>query len=118
MMMELEHQTSGPRRTYDITNGRQKREICLPASRQMTPTGYATAAGKQFVPLVAGGHGSRETCRRPCDRHALLKEGARVASGNSPASGVSAGERAPIADLGALPRSGRLEPPSRSQIRT
>jgi quinoprotein glucose dehydrogenase len=45
-------------RGYDVTTGRQIWEARLPAGGQATPMTYATADGKQYVVIVAGGHGS------------------------------------------------------------
>jgi quinoprotein glucose dehydrogenase len=45
-------------RAYDITTGRQLWEARLPAGGQSTPMTYATDDGRQFVVIVAGGHGS------------------------------------------------------------
>ena len=44
-------------RAYDVTTGRQLWEARLPAGGQATPMTY-TADGKQYVVIVAGGHGS------------------------------------------------------------
>ncbi|MGE0719144.1 MAG: glucose/quinate/shikimate family membrane-bound PQQ-dependent dehydrogenase [Alphaproteobacteria bacterium] len=45
-------------RAYDVTSGEQLWEARLPAGGQATPMTYTTAAGKQLVVIVAGGHGS------------------------------------------------------------
>lgn len=45
-------------RAYDVTNGRELWRARLPAGGQATPMSYATADGKQYVVMVAGGHGS------------------------------------------------------------
>ncbi len=45
-------------RAYDLTNGRQLWEARLPAGGQATPMTYETSDGKQYVVIVAGGHGS------------------------------------------------------------
>lgn len=45
-------------RAYDLTSGRQLWETRLPAGGQSTPMTYETADGRQFVVIVAGGHGS------------------------------------------------------------
>ena len=45
-------------RAYDVTDGRQLWETRLPAGGQATPMTYATSDGKQYVVMVAGGHGS------------------------------------------------------------
>lgn len=45
-------------RAYDVTTGRQLWEARLPAGGQATPMTYASADGKQYVVIVAGGHGS------------------------------------------------------------
>ncbi|QND45568.1 glucose/quinate/shikimate family membrane-bound PQQ-dependent dehydrogenase (plasmid) [Rhizobium lusitanum] len=44
-------------RAYDVTSGRQLWEARLPAGGQSTPMTY-TAGDKQYVLMVAGGHGS------------------------------------------------------------
>jgi quinoprotein glucose dehydrogenase len=44
-------------RAYDVTSGEQLWEARLPAGGQSTPMTY-TVAGKQYVVIVAGGHGS------------------------------------------------------------
>ena len=44
-------------RAYDVTNGRQLWETRLPAGGQATPMTY-TVGEKQYVLIVAGGHGS------------------------------------------------------------
>jgi quinoprotein glucose dehydrogenase len=48
-------------RAYDLTSGRQLWQGRLPAGGQSTPMTYATADGRQFVVMVAGGHGSINT---------------------------------------------------------
>ncbi len=45
-------------RAYDLTNGEQLWEARLPAGGQSTPMTYAVDDGRQFVVMVAGGHGS------------------------------------------------------------
>lgn len=45
-------------RAYDVTTGRQLWQARLPAGGQATPMTFATAGGKQYVVMVAGGHGS------------------------------------------------------------
>jgi quinoprotein glucose dehydrogenase len=45
-------------RAYDLTSGKQLWEARLPAGGQSTPMTYETADGRQFVVIVAGGHGS------------------------------------------------------------
>ena len=45
-------------RAYDLTTGRQLWEARLPAGGQATPMTYETSDGKQYVVMVAGGHGS------------------------------------------------------------
>lgn len=45
-------------RAYDLTSGRQLWEARLPAGGQATPMTYAVDDGKQYVVIVAGGHGS------------------------------------------------------------
>ncbi len=47
-------------RAYDVTNGRQLWESRLPAGGQATPMTYEEN-GRQFVVVVAGGHGSTGT---------------------------------------------------------
>ena len=44
-------------RAYDVTDGRQLWEARLPAGGQATPMTY-TVGDKQYVLIVAGGHGS------------------------------------------------------------
>ncbi len=45
-------------RAYDLTSGKQLWEARLPAGGQATPMTYALDDGKQYVVIVAGGHGS------------------------------------------------------------
>jgi quinoprotein glucose dehydrogenase len=45
-------------RAYDVTTGKEIWRARLPAGGQSTPMTYATADGKQYVIIVAGGHGS------------------------------------------------------------
>ncbi|WP_416797008.1 glucose/quinate/shikimate family membrane-bound PQQ-dependent dehydrogenase [Ciceribacter azotifigens] len=45
-------------RAYDLTTGEQLWEARLPAGGQATPMSYALADGRQYVVIVAGGHGS------------------------------------------------------------
>jgi quinoprotein glucose dehydrogenase len=45
-------------RAYDLTTGRQLWQARLPAGGQSTPMTYQTSDGRQFVVIVAGGHGS------------------------------------------------------------
>lgn len=45
-------------RAYDLTDGKQLWEARLPAGGQATPMSYAVEDGRQFVVIVAGGHGS------------------------------------------------------------
>ncbi|MES5046986.1 glucose/quinate/shikimate family membrane-bound PQQ-dependent dehydrogenase [Rhizobium nepotum] len=45
-------------RAYDLTTGKQLWEARLPAGGQATPMTYALDGGKQYVVMVAGGHGS------------------------------------------------------------
>jgi quinoprotein glucose dehydrogenase len=52
-------------RAYDVTSGRQLWESRLPAGGQATPMTYTGKDGRQFVLVVAGGHGSTGT--RPGD---------------------------------------------------
>jgi quinoprotein glucose dehydrogenase len=48
-------------RAYDLTTGRELWQGRLPAGGQSTPMTYTTADGRQFVVIVAGGHGSINT---------------------------------------------------------
>jgi len=52
-------------RAYDVTDGREIWRARLPAGGQATPMTYTAADGRQFVVIVAGGHGSIGT--RPGD---------------------------------------------------
>jgi quinoprotein glucose dehydrogenase len=52
-------------RAYDLTTGKQLWRARLPAGGQATPMTYTTSDGRQFVLIVAGGHGSVGT--RPGD---------------------------------------------------
>ncbi|MBY4628697.1 glucose/quinate/shikimate family membrane-bound PQQ-dependent dehydrogenase [Rhizobium croatiense] len=45
-------------RAYDVTSGRQLWQARLPAGGQATPMTYTTDDKKQYVVMVAGGHGS------------------------------------------------------------
>jgi quinoprotein glucose dehydrogenase len=45
-------------RAYDLTSGKQLWQARLPAGGQSTPMTYTVADGRQFVVIVAGGHGS------------------------------------------------------------
>ncbi|TNM61385.1 glucose/quinate/shikimate family membrane-bound PQQ-dependent dehydrogenase [Aliirhizobium smilacinae] len=45
-------------RAYNLTDGKQLWEARLPAGGQATPMTYAVEDGRQFVVIVAGGHGS------------------------------------------------------------
>ena len=45
-------------RAYDLTTGEQLWQARLPAGGQATPMTYAVDDGRQFVVMVAGGHGS------------------------------------------------------------
>ncbi len=45
-------------RAYDLTTGEQLWEVRLPAGGQATPMSYALPDGRQYVVIVAGGHGS------------------------------------------------------------
>ncbi|WP_434733678.1 glucose/quinate/shikimate family membrane-bound PQQ-dependent dehydrogenase [Rhizobium sp. YTUHZ044] len=45
-------------RAYDVTNGRELWRARLPAGGQATPMTYTTDDNKQYVVMVAGGHGS------------------------------------------------------------
>ncbi|MDX8511640.1 glucose/quinate/shikimate family membrane-bound PQQ-dependent dehydrogenase [Mesorhizobium captivum] len=45
-------------RAYDLTSGRQLWQARLPAGGQSTPMTYTVGDGRQFVVIVAGGHGS------------------------------------------------------------
>lgn len=48
-------------RAYDLTTGEQLWEDRLPAGGQATPMTYATEDGRQYLLVVAGGHGSLGT---------------------------------------------------------
>ena len=48
-------------RAYDVTTGRQLWEARLPAGGQATPMSYEGADGRQYVVIVAGGHGTLGT---------------------------------------------------------
>lgn len=48
-------------RAYDVSNGKQLWEGRLPAGAQTTPMTYTGKDGKQYVLVVAGGHGSLGT---------------------------------------------------------
>jgi len=48
-------------RAYDVANGAQLWESRLPAGGQATPMTYLGADGRQYVVVVAGGHGSLGT---------------------------------------------------------
>jgi quinoprotein glucose dehydrogenase len=49
-------------RAYDVTTGTQLWEDRLPAGGQATPMTYMSAkSGRQFLIVVAGGHGSLPT---------------------------------------------------------
>ncbi|RVD38778.1 glucose/quinate/shikimate family membrane-bound PQQ-dependent dehydrogenase [Mesorhizobium sp. M4A.F.Ca.ET.020.02.1.1] len=45
-------------RAYDLTTGRQLWKARLPAGGQSTPMTYTVGDGRQFLVIVAGGHGS------------------------------------------------------------
>ncbi|MBY5446836.1 glucose/quinate/shikimate family membrane-bound PQQ-dependent dehydrogenase [Rhizobium leguminosarum] len=45
-------------RAYDVTNGQELWRARLPAGGQATPMTYTTDDNKQYVVMVAGGHGS------------------------------------------------------------
>jgi len=45
-------------RAYDVTTGRELWKARLPAGGQATPMTYAAEDGRQFIVIVAGGHGS------------------------------------------------------------
>ena len=45
-------------RAYDVTNGKVLWEARLPAGGQATPMTYTASDNKQYVVMVAGGHGS------------------------------------------------------------
>ncbi|ASS53826.1 glucose/quinate/shikimate family membrane-bound PQQ-dependent dehydrogenase [Rhizobium leguminosarum] len=45
-------------RAYDVTNGKELWQARLPAGGQATPMTYETDDNKQYVVMVAGGHGS------------------------------------------------------------
>jgi quinoprotein glucose dehydrogenase len=48
-------------RGYDVSNGNQLWEARLPAGGQATPMTYTGADGRQYLLVVAGGHGSLGT---------------------------------------------------------
>jgi quinoprotein glucose dehydrogenase len=48
-------------RAYDVSNGQQLWESRLPAGGQATPMTYVGSDGRQFLLVVAGGHGSLGT---------------------------------------------------------
>ncbi|WP_263260760.1 glucose/quinate/shikimate family membrane-bound PQQ-dependent dehydrogenase [Pseudomonas sp. RIT-PI-S] len=48
-------------RAYDVNNGKQLWEARLPAGAQTTPMTYTGKDGRQYVLVVAGGHGSLGT---------------------------------------------------------
>jgi quinoprotein glucose dehydrogenase len=48
-------------RAYDVTSGRQLWESRLPAGGQATPMTYTGADGRQYLLVIAGGHGSTHT---------------------------------------------------------
>ena len=48
-------------RAYDVNTGRQLWQSRLPAGGQATPMTYEAADGRQFLLVVAGGHGSLGT---------------------------------------------------------
>jgi quinoprotein glucose dehydrogenase len=48
-------------RAYDVTDGRQLWEQRLPAGGQATPMSYLGEDGRQYLLVVAGGHGSTGT---------------------------------------------------------
>jgi quinoprotein glucose dehydrogenase len=48
-------------RAYDVTNGRELWKSRLPAGGQATPMTYLGKNGRQYVLVVAGGHGSLGT---------------------------------------------------------
>ena len=48
-------------RAYDVANGKQLWEGRLPAGGQATPMTYLGSDGRQYVLVVAGGHGSLGT---------------------------------------------------------
>jgi quinoprotein glucose dehydrogenase len=48
-------------RAYDVTTGRQLWEARLPAGGQATPMSYQGRDGRQYVVVVAGGHGTLGT---------------------------------------------------------
>jgi quinoprotein glucose dehydrogenase len=48
-------------RAYDVATGEELWRSRLPAGGQATPMTYEAADGRQFVVVVAGGHGSLGT---------------------------------------------------------
>ncbi len=64
-------------RAYDVNNGNEIWKSRLPAGGQATPMSYAVADGRQFVLVVAGGHGSLGTRKGDYVRaYALPQSGA------------------------------------------
>jgi quinoprotein glucose dehydrogenase len=48
-------------RGYDVSTGKQLWEQRLPAGGQATPMSFMGQNGKQYLVVVAGGHGSLDT---------------------------------------------------------
>jgi quinoprotein glucose dehydrogenase len=48
-------------RAYDVANGRELWRSRLPAGGQATPMSYQGADGRQYLLVIAGGHGSLGT---------------------------------------------------------
>jgi quinoprotein glucose dehydrogenase len=48
-------------RAYDVTTGRKLWQARLPAGGQATPMSYQGGDGRQYVVVVAGGHGTLGT---------------------------------------------------------
>ena len=65
-------------RAFDITTGEELWRHRLPAGGQATPMSYATDDGRQFVVVVAGGHGGVGTTPGDFD-HRLCAAGGAVA---------------------------------------
>jgi len=51
----------GPTGCYDVSSGAELWRSRLPAGGQATPMSYLGADGRQYVLVVAGGHGSLGT---------------------------------------------------------
>lgn len=62
-------------RAYDVNNGNEVWKSRLPAGGQATPMSYSVADGRQFVLVVAGGHGSLGTRKGDYVRAYALPQG-------------------------------------------